>query len=49
TGSIPKNVPSIGFFYKLFDAQQGEQLYGLGENFPYTTDPSLWPSLKLSR
>ena len=48
-GFDPENVPSIGFFYKLFDAQQGEQLYGLGENFPYTTDPSLWPSLKLSR
>lgn len=49
TGFDPENVPSIGFFYKIFDPRFGEQLYGLGENFPYTTDPSLWSSLKLTR
>lgn len=51
TGFDPENVPSIGFFYLIrsHDNQGSSQPYGLSENFPYMSDPSLWPSLKLSR
>ncbi len=51
TGFDPENVPSIGFFYLIrsHDLQGNSQPYGLSENFPYMSDPSLWPSLKLSR
>ncbi len=51
TGFDPENVPSIGFFYviKTHNPQLGNQPYGLNEDFPYTSDPGLWPSLKLSR
>ena len=51
TGFDPENVPSIGFFYILrYQRHPGtSQTYGLSEDFPYPTDSSLWPSLKLSR
>lgn len=51
TGFDPENVPSIGFFYvlSLRNHKDVSQTYGLSSNFPYNTDSSLWPSLKLSR
>lgn len=51
TGFDPENVPSIGFYYLIRsrDLHGNCQPYGLSEDFPYMSDPSLWPSLKLSR
>ncbi|TWT59889.1 hypothetical protein [Rubinisphaera italica] len=46
-GYDPEHVPSLGFYYRMQDLDYGTRIFGVGENFPATTDPSLWPSLKL--
>lgn len=47
-GFDPENVPSLGFFYYIVDPKTGT--FGWGDtSFPFTTDPSLWGSLKLVR
>jgi len=37
----------FGFFYAVRDRELGEQLLGLGPEFPFTEDPSLWQLLEL--
>ncbi|MFN3161024.1 MAG: hypothetical protein ACE37I_17045 [Rubinisphaera brasiliensis] len=49
TGFDPENVPSLGFYYHIHDEAAGDFYFGLGEEFPCDTDPSLWPSLQLKR
>ena len=46
-GYDPEHVSSLGFYYVMYDGEYSTRLFGVGENFPATTDPSLWPSLKL--
>jgi len=49
SGFDPENVPSLGFYYHIHDEAAGDFYFGLGEEFPCDTDPSLWPSLRLKR
>lgn len=37
----------LGFFYCVRDSELGEQTLGLGPEFPYSEDPSLWQLLEL--
>lgn len=37
----------FGFFYALRDKELGEQTLGLGPEFPFADDPSLWQLLEL--
>lgn len=37
----------LGFFYVVRDAELGEQSLGLGPEFPFWEDPSLWSTLEL--
>jgi hypothetical protein len=37
----------FGFFYLVRDSELGEQSLGLGPEFPYAEDPSLWQTLEL--
>ncbi len=46
-GYDPEHVPSLGFYYEMQDRDYGILFFGVGDNFPAITDPSLWPSLKL--
>jgi hypothetical protein len=39
----------FGFFYVVRDGELGEQSLGLGPEFPYAEDPSLWQILELQR
>ncbi len=48
-GYDPENVPSIGFYYYIQTARQGNAYWGVGPQFPVDSDQSLWPSLKLVR
>jgi hypothetical protein len=41
--------PRLGFFYVVRDSERGEQTLGLGPEFPYWEDPSLWALLELDR
>lgn len=36
-----------GFWYAVRDAELGEQTLGVGSDFPFADDPSLWASLEL--
>jgi hypothetical protein len=40
--------PRLGFFYAIRDGELGEQTLGLGPDFPYWEDPSLWSTLELT-
>jgi hypothetical protein len=40
--------PRLGVFYAVRDAEKGEQLLSLSQDFPYAEDPSLWASLELT-
>ena len=48
-GLDPEQSPRLGFFYAVKDAELGEQTLGLGADFPYWEDPSLWSVLELTR
>jgi len=48
-GFDPENVPSLGFYYRLHDEEFGTLQFGVGEKFPVSHDPSLWPSVRLVR
>lgn len=47
-GFDPDQSPVLGFYYAVFDNELGTQTLGLGQEFPYHSDPSLWQSLELS-
>ncbi|MBX7105699.1 MAG: hypothetical protein K1X57_16575 [Gemmataceae bacterium] len=46
-GYDPEENPVLGFWYAVRDAELGEQTLGVGMEFPYSDDPSLWASLEL--
>jgi hypothetical protein len=47
-GFDPDQSPILGFYYAVFDNELGTQTLGIGQEFPYHSDPSLWQSLELS-
>ncbi len=49
TGFDPETNPRLGFFYWVRDSELGEQTLGLGADFPFWEDPSLWSTLELVR
>ena len=48
-GFDPEEHPRLGFYYAVRDSEKGEQTPGVGNEFPYAEDPSLWQILELSR
>jgi len=48
-GFDPEQHPRLGVFYAVRDAELGEQTLGVGSDFPYGDDPSLWHVLELVR
>jgi hypothetical protein len=48
-GFDPELNKRLGFFYVIRDAELGTQTLGLGADFPYWEDPSLWSVLELTR
>jgi hypothetical protein len=48
-GFDPEQIPRLGFFYAVRDAELGEQVLSVGSDFPYWEDPSLWSVLELTR
>jgi len=49
TGYDPEANPLLGFYYLVRDAELGEQSLGVGREFPFDHDPSLWSTLELAR
>ena len=47
TGWDPEEHRQIGFNYLITDREQGEQTLAAGTEFPISTNPSLWHTLKL--
>jgi hypothetical protein len=47
TGFDPDEHPVWGIWYAVRDAELGEQTLGVGSEFPFWDDPSLWASLEL--
>jgi hypothetical protein len=48
-GFDPEEHPRLGFFSAVRDAELGEQLLGVGPDYPFAEDPSLWATLVLVR
>lgn len=48
-GFDPEQGPRLGFFYAVHDAELGTQTLGVGPDFPYAEDPTLWQVLELMR
>lgn len=48
-GYDPEQNPRLGVFYAVRDAEKGEQTLGVGSEFPFAEDPSLWATLELQR
>jgi hypothetical protein len=46
-GFDPENHPRLGFYFVVKDAELGDQSLGLGPEFPFWEDPSLWSTLEL--
>ena len=46
-GFDPEQNPRLGFYYAVRDAERGEQVLGVGAEFPYWEDPSLWEVVEL--
>lgn len=46
-GYDPETNPRLGFFYWVRDSELGEQTLGVGTDFPFWEDPSLWSTLEL--
>lgn len=46
-GFDPEASPRLGFYYWVRDAELGDQTLGLGVEFPFWEDPSLWATLEL--
>lgn len=49
SGYDPEEYPRLGFSYAVTDRELGWQTFTLGSEFPFTSDPSLWGSLELTR
>jgi hypothetical protein len=49
TGFNPADHPRLGFTYFLFDRELGRQYFSVGDEFPFSADPSLWGTLELVR
>jgi hypothetical protein len=47
TGYEPDEHPRLGFTYRLFDREFGEQTFSASSDFPFAGDPSLWATLEL--
>jgi hypothetical protein len=48
-GFDPEQHPRLGIFYAVHDTELGEQTLGIGSDFPFADDPSLWRVLELVR
>jgi hypothetical protein len=48
-GFDPEQNPRLGVYYAVRDAELGDQVLGVGADFPYAEDPSLWSELELRR
>ena len=46
-GFDPEEHPTLGFYYSVRDLEHGEQTLGVGAEFPFADDPSLWATLEL--
>lgn len=49
TGFDSEEHPRLGIFYAIRDNELGEQTLGVGHEFPFADDPSLWDTLELIR
>jgi hypothetical protein len=47
-GFDPEEHPTLGFYYAVRDLEHGEQTLGVGAEFPFADDPSLWATLELA-
>lgn len=43
----PEQSPVLGFFYAVRDRELGVQTMSVGDEFPYSNDPTLWHSIEL--
>lgn len=48
-GWDPEQNPRLGLFYAVHDRELGLQTLGVGADFPYGEDPTLWSVLELTR
>ena len=46
-GYDPEAQSKLGFYYALRDSELGEQFLSVGQDFPFSIDPSLWSTLEL--
>ncbi len=46
-GWDPEQNPRLGLYYAVRDFELGEQTPGVGSEFPFAEDPSLWATLEL--
>ena len=46
-GYDPDANPQLGFYYLLQDAELGREFLTVGDEFPFTEDPSVWSTLEL--
>jgi len=44
----PVESPRLGFFYAVHDEELGLQTPSVGEEFPFSSDPTLWHSIELT-
>jgi hypothetical protein len=49
TGFSPADQPALGFTYAVVDRELGWQTFTVGQELPFTDDPSLWGTLDLVR
>jgi hypothetical protein len=49
TGFNPADHPALGFSYAVIDRELGWQTFSVGQELPFTEDPSLWGTLDLVR
>jgi hypothetical protein len=49
TGFDPEQNPRLGVYYAVRDFEKGEQTLGVGSEFPFAEDPSLWATLELRK
>ncbi|WP_145370268.1 DOMON domain-containing protein [Maioricimonas rarisocia] len=47
-GFRPAEQPEIGFYAMLDDAELDRLYLGVGDEFPYASDPSMWSTLQLN-
>ncbi|TWT58805.1 hypothetical protein KOR42_21910 [Thalassoglobus neptunius] len=46
-GFDPETYSRLGFYITVHDDEHGQQVFTLGDDFPYESDPSMWASLEL--